>query len=133
VVPLVKHLPREKIALLHDLAEGGLATALFELKKATGLGITIQADTIPWDEPALQLFNYLNWDPLYCSSFGNFLIVTEREAAEGIIQTVQSFNRRAAIIGAFTKKKQVIVKVDDKSRRLKPGEDPYKRYTAQIT
>lgn len=133
VVPLIKHLPRERIALLHDIAEGGLATALFELKQATKLGITIQASEIPWDESSLHLFNYLRWNPLYCSSFGNFLIVTESEAANEIIQTIKGFNRKAAVIGAFTKKKHVIIETDEKSERLKPGEDPYTRYTDQIT
>jgi hydrogenase maturation factor len=133
VVPLVKSLPREKIALLHDLAEGGLATALFELKKATGLGITIQHDAIPWDQPSLQLFNYLRWNPLHCSSFGSFLMITESEDASAIIQTIESANRKAAVVGAFTKKKQLLIESNGKVQRLKPGEDPYKRYTAQIT
>jgi hydrogenase expression/formation protein HypE len=132
VVPLVKILPKEKITLLHDLAEGGLATALFELQKATRLGITIHYKDIPWDEPSIKLFNYLAWNPLHCSSFGSFLIVTKIEFANEIIHTMSDFHRKAAIIGSFTKKKHVVIESDEKSKRLQPGEDPYKRFTTQI-
>jgi len=133
MVPLVKTLPRNRIALLHDLAEGGLATGLFELQQATKLGITIQYNEIPWDEPGIKLFNYLEWDPLHCSSFGSFLIVTETAVANDIIQTLNGFNRKAAIIGTFTKKKHIRIEYDEKSKHLTPGEDPYKRFTTHIT
>lgn len=133
VASLIKTLPKEVIALLHDMAEGGLATALFELQKATGLGITIQLDSIPWDESGLQLFDYLGWDPFYCSSFGSFLIVTEPEHADTVLKICNRLNRNATVIGAFTKKRQVLIETDEKSRHLEHGEDPYKRFTSRIS
>ena len=133
VVPLVKALPREHVTLLHDLAEGGLSTALFELKKATGLGMTIQYNEIPWDEQGFKLFNYLNWNPLYCSSFGSFLIITKEESTKEILQSLKGFGRQVAMIGTLTKKKHILIESDGKSSRLEPGEDPYKRYTSKVT
>ncbi len=132
VVSLVQTLPREQITLLHDLAEGGLATALLELQQATRLGITVQSSAIPWDEPAIQLFNYLNWNPFYCSSFGSFLIVTKNEESPVIIKSIQEHGRQAAIIGTFMKKKQIRIEADGKTSRLEPGEDPYKRFTTRL-
>ncbi len=132
VVSLVKALPQERITLLHDLAEGGLATALFELQKTTGLGITVQFNEIPWDDVGIKLFRYLRWNPIHCSSFGSFLIITESEAANEIIQTISSFNRQSSIIGTFTKRKHILIESDEKSKRLKPGEDPYKRFTTRV-
>ncbi|MFX1564485.1 MAG: AIR synthase-related protein [Promethearchaeota archaeon] len=133
VVPIVQSLPREQIVLLHDIAEGGLATALFELQQATGLGMVVQCGEIPWDEPSSLLFNYLGWNPLYCSSFGTFLIVTHNESANGIIETIRQHGRKAAIIGKITKKKQIRIASEGKTQRLKPGEDPYKRFTDRLT
>lgn len=132
VVPLVNALPKEKIIMLHDLAEGGLATALFELQKATGRGITIQYNQIPWDEASIKLSNYLDWNPLHCSSFGSFLIVTEPQAADEIIQAIKRFDRKVTLIGTFIKKKQIRLETDEKSWHLEPGEDPYKRFTSHI-
>ncbi len=133
VVPLVNALPREKITLLHDLAEGGLGSALFELQKATGLGISVKYNEIPWDEQGIQLFNFLEWNPLYCSSFGSFLIVTKHESSSAVLQALKRFDRKAAVIGTFTKKKHVLIESGEESKRLELGEDPYKRFTAHIT
>ena len=133
VVPLVRALPKRQVGLLHDLAEGGLSTALFELNKATGLGITIQFDSIPWDEKGLQLFDYLNWNPLHCSSFGSFLIVAKDESKNEILNSLKGFNRQVEVIGKLTKKKHILIESDEKSKRLEPGEDPYKRFTSKVT
>jgi len=132
IVPVVNGLPRDHVLLLHDLAEGGLATGLKELQTATGLGITIQYEAVPWDEIGFQLFEYLKWNPLHCSSFGSFLIVSTNESADTIIQAVKACNRKAAIIGQFTKKKRIIIEYPDKSKPLEPGEDSYKRFTSDI-
>jgi hydrogenase maturation factor len=132
IVPVVKSLPREGVLLLHDLAEGGLATGLKELQTATSCGITIRYQDVPWDEVGIQLFEYLKWNPLHCSSFGSFLIVSTNESADAIIQAVKTCNREAAVIGQFTKKKRILIEYPDKSKPLEPGEDPYQRFTSNI-
>jgi hydrogenase maturation factor len=133
IVPVVNNLPSNDILLLHDLAEGGLATGLKELQTATGHGITIQYEAIPWDEIGIQLFEYLKWNPIHCSSFGSFLIVSTNESADAILHAVKARNRQAAVIGQFTKKKRIIIEYPDKPKPLEPGEDPYKRFTSDIT
>jgi hydrogenase expression/formation protein HypE len=132
VIPVVNALPKDKITMLHDLAEGGLVTALFELQKVTGLGITIQYHKIPWDEASIKVSNYLDWNPLHCSSFGSFLIVSEPQVADEIIHAIKRFDRKTAIVGTFTKKKQIRLETNEKTWRLEPGEDPYKRFTSHI-
>ncbi len=133
VAALVNTLPKEDILLMHDLAEGGLATGLNELQTATGFGIHIQYNSIPWDEVAISLFDYLGWNPLHCSSFGSFLIITSPEAADPLIQSIRNSAREAAIIGTFTKKKKIIVEYPHETKRLKSGKDPYQRFTSKLS
>ncbi|MFX1564337.1 MAG: AIR synthase-related protein, partial [Promethearchaeota archaeon] len=89
VAPLIAKISHQNIKIMHDLAEGGLATGLTELQQATGLGITIQYDKIPWDESAIRLFMHLKWNPLHCSSFGSFLVITKPESADEIIMAIK--------------------------------------------
>lgn len=133
LAPLIPLLPPKSIHLMHDLAEGGLALGVTEIAQATGLGIEIQYDAIPWDEAAYQFFEYLQWNPLNCSSFGSFLIATSQDSAEEIIHILSTQNRLAAIIGSFTKKRRVIIQRNDESKPLKPGQDPYQKFTDQIS
>ncbi|MFX0168188.1 MAG: AIR synthase-related protein [Candidatus Hodarchaeota archaeon] len=132
VVPLINALSKEDVILMHDLAEGGLATALQELQTLTGRGITVQYDTIPWDSISLRLFEYLNWNPFHCSSFGNFLLVTTRDASEKVLESLSDFGRDVAIIGEFTRKKRILVEYPDRTKPLDSGRDPYQRFTDKL-
>ena len=133
VVPTVTALPKEDVLIMHDLAEGGLATALEELRILTGRGLTVQYEAIPWDKMGLQLFEYLNWNPLNCSSFGSFLIITSPDASERVLNHVLELGREAAIIGEFSRKKRVFVEYPDKTKPLDLGSDPYQRFTGNIS
>lgn len=132
VIPVAQSLPNDQVTLMHDLAEGGLATGLMELQRATNLGLTVQYEAIPWDEIGLGLFEYLNWNPLHCSSFGSFLIVVSQEVVDNMLQILTKFDRESAIIGQFTRKKQILIEYPDSSKPLEPGEDPYQRFTSEI-
>jgi hydrogenase maturation factor len=133
VVPIVTSLAHEDVLLMHDLAEGGLATALEELRILTGRGITVKYESIPWDKVGLRLFDYLNWNPFNCSSFGSFLVITTPDASERVLAQVSKFGRDAAIIGEFTRKKRVLIEYPEKTKPLEAGSDPYQRFTNKIT
>jgi hydrogenase expression/formation protein HypE len=133
VVPVVQSLAKEQILLMHDLAEGGLGLALTELFTTTGRGITIQYENVPWDKLGIRLFNYLNWNPMYCSSFGSFLIITKSESADEIIKTIKKSGRNSDIIGTFTRRKRIIVEYPDGTKPLEPGTDPYQRFTSRVS
>jgi hydrogenase maturation factor len=133
VASVVSSLSHQKILLMHDLAEGGLATSITELSRAAGLGLTIQYDTIPWDTNIVQLCTNLGWNPLHCSSFGSFLIVTDRTDASSVLHELNQHNRPAAIIGEFTANQELLLNRAGKITPLPKGHDPYKDYTAKIT
>lgn len=132
VASVAGSLSHQKILLMHDLAEGGLATSVTELSRATGLGLTIHYDAIPWDTNAVQLCENLGWNPLHCSSFGSFLIATNKDGATKVLSELSQQNRPAAIIGEFTAKQQLLLKRAGKIAPLSKGHDPYKDYTAKI-
>ena len=49
---------------LHDITEGGLATALHELASASGLGIAIEEDSVPVLPETADLCNALGLHPV---------------------------------------------------------------------
>ncbi|MFX1563314.1 MAG: AIR synthase-related protein, partial [Promethearchaeota archaeon] len=123
----------QNIKIMHDLAEGGLATGLTELQQATGLGITIHYNKIPWDENATRLFMHLKWNPLHCSSFGSFLCVTNSKIADKIIDKLHGLGRPAAIIGHFVEEQVIFIQREDKRTPLKLGKDPYQKFTSRVS
>jgi hydrogenase maturation factor len=111
---------------MHDLAEGGLITALQEFSNASDLGIEINSELIPWDDYGYTLVNELNGDIFSASSFGSILIGTKSEFAENIIRTFKSI-RPCAIVGEFTSKKKVILKKNGKEIKTEMKEDIYSK------
>jgi len=132
VAPFIAKLSRQNIKMMHDLAEGGLATGLAELQKATGLGITIQYDKIPWDNCAIRIFSRLKLNLLHCSSFGSILCVTTSNTAVQTVEKLHSLGRPAAIIGYFAEKQDIFIQREDKRTPLKLGKDPYQKFTSRV-
>jgi hydrogenase maturation factor len=132
VVSVANSLSQSNILLMHDLAEGGLATAVTELCRAAGLGLVIQYDTIPWDKNIIQLCTKLGWNPLFCSSFGSFLIITTKDEASPVMKELNQLDRPAALIGEFTANQQLLLDQAGKVAPLPKGDDPYRDYTSKI-
>jgi hydrogenase maturation factor len=111
---------------MHDLAEGGLITALHELSNASNLGIEINSNLIPWDNYGRTLVRALDGDVFSASSFGSILIGTRNELAEDILKTIKAI-RPCAIVGQFTSNKKIILKKDEKKFKIKKKEDIYSK------
>ncbi len=111
---------------MHDLAEGGLITALNEFANASSLGIELDSDLIPWDNLGYTLVTALDGDIFSASSFGSILIGASNENTEDIINALTPL-RPCTIAGKFTSKKNIILKKNGKDLVIKKKEDIYSR------
>jgi len=73
---------------MHDPTEGGVATGLWELAQATGLGLRVEEQRIPILEPGGALCRHFGMDPLGTISSGSLLICVAPESAEAAQQAV---------------------------------------------
>ena len=91
---------------MHDVTEGGVATAVYELATAAELGVTVYSDKL-LDSPVLYgnitrtLCDMFGLNPLGVISSGAMLIASESEKAEAICQALSAVGINADIIGAF--------------------------------
>jgi hydrogenase expression/formation protein HypE len=94
----------EKIHLLHDPTRGGVATVLNELARDTRLGIDLLERNIPVLEEVAGACELLGLDPLYVANEGIFIAVVAAEAADSVLEFLQSDPNggSAAIIGNIT-------------------------------
>ena len=66
---------------MHDPTEGGLATALWELALASGVGLLVEAESIPVLEAARQLCAHFGIDPLGTIASGALLVAVAPDDA----------------------------------------------------
>ena len=89
---------------MHDPTEGGIATALHELAWAGGVGLRIDAETIPVFAETQSLCNHYHLDPLGLLASGALLIVAPAAESERIIASLKSEAISATVIGVVTDK-----------------------------
>jgi hydrogenase expression/formation protein HypE len=89
---------------MHDPTEGGLATGLHELAKASGVGVHIDLNRVHVLPEGKLLCDHFGLNPLGCIASGTLLIVAPAKSAEKIIDAFKSAGIAAADIGKIIPK-----------------------------
>lgn len=87
---------------MHDVTEGGLATALRELAEASGVGLRIEHAAIPILPACATFCAALGLDPLGLLGSGSLLTAVAPEDAEAKLVALQAAGLAAAHIGTIT-------------------------------
>lgn len=85
---------------MHDITEGGVLGAAWEVAEASGTGIIINKDTIPIEAVTKEICNTLNLNPLKLISSGSMMITCED--SDGLIKLLENNNIKATVIGIIT-------------------------------
>ncbi len=91
---------------MHDVTEGGVSTATYELATAAGLGVVLYSDKllgspILYGDITRTLCDMFELNPLGVISSGAMLIASEPEKGETICQALDTAGINADIIGKF--------------------------------
>ena len=86
--------------LMHDVTEGGILGALWEIAEAAGCGITVQGDRIPVDPATAELCAALGVDPLRLISSGSMVLVTQD--APRLLRALADASIQAADVAELT-------------------------------
>ena len=84
---------------LHDPTEGGVATGLWELAQASGVGLMIERQQLPLLPQCEILCRHFGLDPLGLIASGGLLIAAEKDRAAAILQRLSGEGIVAAVIG----------------------------------
>jgi hydrogenase maturation factor len=88
-----------RVTAMHDPTEGGVATALFELAAASGVGLAVEAEALPLAEETGRLCAEFSLEPLGLISSGALLIGCVAEDAGRILAALTGAGIPAARIG----------------------------------
>lgn len=84
---------------MHDPTEGGLATALWELATAAGVGLEIDEWAVPVYEETRLLCTTYGLDPWGLIASGSLLLVVDDADAQAVCVALDSAGVEAAVIG----------------------------------
>lgn len=95
---------------MHDITEGGLLGAVWEMCQTSGLGAEIYYDKIPRSPVTEKICEILNIDFLRLISSGSMLIVAKEKNAEELISRAGKENILITEIGTVTESGRVMIK-----------------------
>jgi hydrogenase maturation factor len=84
---------------LHDLTEGGLATGLWELCQAAGVGVVVERDRLPVLDRCATLCRHFALDPLGLLASGSLLIAAAPEHGPAVEERLGAAGIAATTIG----------------------------------
>ncbi len=115
------------ITAMHDVTEGGVLGAIYELTFASENGAIIYNDKLPVVEVQVEVCNIFNLDPRYCIGAGSMIITCEKEVSGEVISRLAESNIPCVEVGELCEKKNGITLIEnDKKSDLKYREqDPY--------
>ena len=90
------------VRAMHDVTEGGMATALYEVSAASGCGIEIDLDKSPVDPVTETLCRACGLDPLGLIGSGSLLTVIGADLVDDYLEALTKAEIPAAAIGRVT-------------------------------
>jgi len=108
---------------MHDITEGGVLGAIWEVCQSCKLGATIYADKIPIKEITQKICDIYNINPLKLISSGSMLITCNELTANILIDKLKKEKINCTKIGIITKKDMVLVDKKNKVIINEPSTD----------
>jgi len=104
------------VSCMHDVTEGGVLGALWEIGTASGYGFKIEKRKIPILEETRRICSFLGLDPLKLISSGSMIIVTP-DGGE-LLKVLHQNDIKASEIGCITFEKEFLLIEDNKTVKI---------------
>lgn len=108
------------VCAMHDPTEGGIATALWEMAHACGVGLEVNKEGVFVYEETKRVCKALGLDPMGLLASGALLLAVERSKVEEVRESILARGIEVFEIGEVTEKKREIVIVEKGHKKPVP-------------
>lgn len=115
------------VTAMHDVTEGGVLGAIYELAIASGNGAEIFNEKLPIGEVQSAVCKIFSLDPRYCIGAGSMIITCTKEKTSEIISRLEANHIRCTEVGVITEKSDGIKLIENEQANdlIYFEEDPY--------
>lgn len=108
---------------MHDITEGGLLGAVWEMCETSGLGAEICYEKVPFSDVGRKICDLLNLDFLRLISSGSMLIIAEPDKSAELIKKAASEGINITDIGEITESGRIMTKNGQRLEIAPPSAD----------
>ena len=118
---------KQSVTAMHDVTEGGLLGAIYEMALASACGVVVEEELLPTGEPQKEVCRLFNINPHYCVGAGAMIMAVKKERVAEVLKTFNEEGIKSTIVGRFTDKSNGmnLSKNGIDTPLLHPGTDPY--------
>lgn len=107
-------------AALHDISEGGIYGALWEMGQCSGVGLTIDLKKIPVRQETIEICEYFDLNPYKLLSGGSLLAAAAD--GNGVVRKLEQAGISAVIIGKATDRNDRVLVNGEECRYLETAQ-----------
>lgn len=109
---------RSGVGAMHDVTEGGIFGALWEMAEASGVGLEIDIKRIPIRQETVEICEFFDVNPYELISSGAMLMAAENGST--LVREIERLGVKATIIGKATAGNDRVLYHGDEKRFLEP-------------
>ena len=106
------------VAAMHDVTEGGIFGALWEIAEASGVGLEIDLKKIPLKQETVEICEFFGINPYELISSGSMLMAAED--GNGLVMDLEKAGIPAVVIGKATDSNDRVLLNEEERRFLEP-------------
>lgn len=118
VVPEAAVAMKSGVSAMHDVSEGGIFNALWELAEAAGVGLDIDLKKIPVRQETIEVCEVFDINPYFLMSGGAMLMTADN--GHDLVRRLELEQIPATVIGKVTDGNDRIVRNEDEVRYIEP-------------
>ena len=118
------------VSAMHQVGEGGIFAALWELAESADIGLCVDMRKIAVKQETIEVCEYFHLNPYQLTSTGCVLLVTEQ--GEELADALSKNGTPATVIGHTTKETERVIMNGGEKRYLdRPAQDEFARFFAE--
>ncbi|MFA9377570.1 MAG: AIR synthase family protein [Lachnotalea sp.] len=106
------------VSAMHDVTEGGIFGALWEMAEASDVGLEIDLKKIPIKQETIEICEYYDLNPYCLISSGCMLMAMDN--GHDLVRNLEKIGISAIVIGKVIKGNDRVILNDDERRFLEP-------------
>lgn len=118
VIPDSRVAVRAGVSAMHDVTEGGIFGALWEMAAASGVGLEVDLKKIPVRQETIEVCEVFDINPYMLISSGAMLIGTEHGSR--LVEELKKNGIHSAVVGYATEGNDRIIRNGEERRFLEP-------------
>lgn len=119
ILPEAATARKSGVYAMHDVRNGGVFGALWELSRSMGVGLSVDLKKIPVKQETIEICEFFDLNPYELLSGGCLLVVTPK--GKELVNDLWKEKIPSAVIGRTTKSNDKVILNEDEVRFLEPA------------